>query len=71
MTRPELDAAIKAKGREMRAAQNAYFAASRAGRFRGDELTLARRLEREFDALLEQDADLDQAAAGPVQRSLF
>lgn len=59
---------IAAKAREMRAemraAQRAYFAASRAGAFRGPELDTARRLERELDALLDQ-------AVEPAQRSLF
>lgn len=51
----------------MRAAQKAYFAASRAGAFRGTDLDLARRLERELDALLDQAVE----PVEPAQRSLF
>lgn len=57
---------IATKATETRAAQRAYFAASRAGAYRGDELTLARRLERELDQLLEQ-----LATPAPRQRNLF
>lgn len=67
MTRPELLEQIATKAREMRAAQKAYFAASRAGAFRGTELDLARRLERELDALLDQAVE----PVEPAQRSLF
>ena len=66
MTRADLLEQIAAKAVETRAAQRAYFAASRAGAYRGDELTLARRLERELDQLLEQ-----LASPAPRQRSLF
>lgn len=58
---------IAAKAAEMRTAQRAYFAASRAGSFRGWELDTARRLERELDQLLEQLA----APPLPRQRGLF
>jgi hypothetical protein len=63
MSRADLLEAIAAKAREVRVAQRAYFAASRAGAFRGAELDTSRRLERELDRLLEQ---LDAP-----QRSLF
>lgn len=69
MTRVELQEALTARTREMRAAQKAYFAASRANRFRGDELATAQRLEREVDALLAQIAQID--APEPAQRNLF
>lgn len=69
MTRPDLLDAIAAKAREVRTAQKAYFAASRAGAFRGPELDTSRRLERELDKLLEQLATLD--AGGPARGSLF
>ena len=67
MTRTDLLERIASKAAETRAAQRAYFAASRAGAYRGDELTLARRLERELDQLLEQLA----APPLPRQRNLF
>lgn len=67
MTRADLLERIAARAAETRAAQRAYFAASRAGAYRGDELTTARRLERELDQLLEQLA----APPAPRQRSLF
>lgn len=54
MARADLLEAIASKSREVRAAQKAYFAASRAGAFRGAELDTSRRLERELDRLLEQ-----------------
>lgn len=54
MARADLLEAIATKAREVRAAQQAYFAASRAGAFRGAELDTSRRLERELDRLLEQ-----------------
>jgi len=69
MTRAELLEQIATVAREMRQAQRAYFAASRAGAFRGDELSTSKRLEREVDGLLVQLAELD--AGGPRQRSLF
>ena len=58
---------IAAKAAEMRTAQKAYFAASRAGSYRGWELDTARRLERELDRLLERLAG--EAQSG--QRGLF
>ena len=54
MSRPDLLEAIASKAHEVRVAQRAYFAASRAGAFRGTELDTSRRLERELDRLLEQ-----------------
>jgi hypothetical protein len=54
MSRPDLLEALASKAREVRAAPKAYFAASRAGGFRGAELDTSRRLERELDRLLEQ-----------------
>jgi hypothetical protein len=66
MSRADLLEKIAARAAETRAAQRAYFAASRAGAYRGDELTTARRLERELDQLLEQ-----LAAPTPRQRGLF
>lgn len=57
---------IASKAAEVRAAQRAYFAASRTNSFRGDELSTSKRLERELDKLL---AQLD--AEDPMQGSLF
>lgn len=54
MARADTLEQIASKAREVRAAQKAYFAASRAGAFRGAELDTSRRLERELDRLLEQ-----------------
>lgn len=69
MTRADLLEQIATKSREVRVAQKAYFAASRAGAFRGDELDTSRRLERQLDELLKQLAKLD--AGPPAQGSLF
>lgn len=66
MNRLDLLEKIASKAAEMRAAQRAYFAASRAGAFRGDELSTSKRLERELDKLLAQLDDED-----PMQGSLF
>jgi hypothetical protein len=54
VSRADLLEVIASKAREVRQAQRAYFAASRAGAFRGTELDTSRRLERELDRLLEQ-----------------
>lgn len=69
MSRLDLLEQIASKASEVRAAQNAYFAASRAGAFRGDELTTARRLERELDQLLARLSG--KPTTEPRQRSLF
>lgn len=54
MSRADLLEQIASKAREVRVAQKAYFAARRAGAFRGAELDTSRRLERELDRLLEK-----------------
>lgn len=68
MNRVELLERIASKAAEVREAQRAYFAASRAGAFRGDELSTSKRLERELDKLL---AQLEGKAAESRQGSLF
>lgn len=69
MSRIDLLEQIAAKAAEVRAAQNAYFTASRTNSFRGDELATARRLERELDQLLAKLSG--KPAAAPRQQSLF
>lgn len=63
MSRPELLEQIATKAREVRAAQRAYFAASRAGRFRGVALHLAARVvDRAVEAGLFVSRQLGGAA---------
>jgi hypothetical protein len=69
MSRADLLEQIASKAREVRVAQRAYFAASRAGAFRGDELSTSKRLERELDQLLAQLSGAPRVE--PRQRSLF
>lgn len=69
MSRLDLLEQIASKAAEVREAQRVYFAASRAGAFRGDELSTSKRLERELDKLLAQLEG--KPTTESRQRSLF